>query len=192
MHTSVTALLRRMGGHPRSAWSSLGCQTLRAQTRARTWRRATARDLTGIAIYRAGVSGLRPFTTSLATHKIPTPTPEPQEQPKLFLRFTCKVCQTPSQKLISKQAYTEGVVLIQCDECKNRHLIADNLGWFRDENVNVEDLVKEKGQVVRYRQDTTPAELQGVTEFLAQEYPQVHRSLSETEPASLPDGKPKE
>ncbi|CAO3616945.1 unnamed protein product [Cunninghamella blakesleeana] len=50
---------------------------------------------------------------------------------------------------MSKQAYTKGVVLIQCPECKNRHLIADNLGWFRDEKTNVEDLVKEKGEAIR-------------------------------------------
>ena len=31
------------------------------------------------------------------------------------------------------------------------HLIADNLGWFRDEGVNIEQLMKEKGKkVYRY------------------------------------------
>ncbi|RKP35669.1 DNL zinc finger-domain-containing protein, partial [Dimargaris cristalligena] len=68
---------------------------------------------------------------------------------RLFIRFVCKVCNTPTQKLISKQAYTDGVVLIQCSSCKNRHLIADNKGWFRDQRVNVEDLMKEKGEAVR-------------------------------------------
>ncbi|KAJ2269452.1 hypothetical protein EV176_004603, partial [Coemansia sp. RSA 451] len=50
---------------------------------------------------------------------------------------------------MSKNSYQNGVVLIQCDSCKNRHLIADNLGWFRDKNVNVEDLMQEKGEQVR-------------------------------------------
>lgn len=50
---------------------------------------------------------------------------------------------------MSKLAYTKGVVLIECPGCKNRHLIADNLGWFRDQRTTVEDLVKEKGEAVR-------------------------------------------
>lgn len=41
-----------------------------------------------------------------------------------------------------------GVVIIKCPSCENNHLIADHLGWFRDESVNIEDLVKEKGQDV--------------------------------------------
>ncbi|KAJ1967004.1 hypothetical protein IWQ62_002117, partial [Dispira parvispora] len=109
-----------------------------------------------------------------------TPDPSPQQTPsgqpigktppKLFLRFTCKVCNNQNQKLISKKAYTDGVVLIQCDHCQNRHLIADNLGWFRDSNVNIEDLMKEKGETVR-RQVGTSNELQGVLEWLDKEQP---------------------
>ncbi|KAI9304714.1 DNL zinc finger-domain-containing protein [Cunninghamella echinulata] len=68
---------------------------------------------------------------------------------QLFIGFTCKVCEVRSHHVMSKQAYTKGVVLIQCPDCKNRHLIADNLGWFRDEKTNVEDLVKEKGEAIR-------------------------------------------
>ena len=41
-----------------------------------------------------------------------------------------------------------GVVLIRCEGCDNLHLIADNLGWFRDENVNIEQLMKEQGKKV--------------------------------------------
>lgn len=40
-------------------------------------------------------------------------------------------------------------MLIQCPGCKNRHLIADNLGWFKDSRTTVEDLVKEKGEAIR-------------------------------------------
>ena len=53
----------------------------------------------------------------------------------LYLEFTCNKCEFRSKKTISKQAYQEGVVLIRCDGCENLHLIADNLGWFRDEKV---------------------------------------------------------
>lgn len=50
---------------------------------------------------------------------------------------------------MSKHAYDHGVVIMQCDHCKNRHLIADHLGWFKNGGVTVEDLVKDKGETVR-------------------------------------------
>ena len=49
-------------------------------------------------------------------------------------------------KTFTKKAYHTGIVIITCDGCDNKHLIADNLGWFRDTSINVEDLAKEKGQ----------------------------------------------
>ncbi|KAJ1964180.1 hypothetical protein GGI12_001584 [Dipsacomyces acuminosporus] len=54
---------------------------------------------------------------------------------------------------MSKNAYQNGVVLMQCDECKNRHLIADHLGWFRDRSVNIEDLMRANGEKVRQLKD---------------------------------------
>ena len=51
---------------------------------------------------------------------------------RMAIIFTCKVCNSRQTKTFSKKSYTEGVVIIQCDGCKNRHLIADNLGWFTD------------------------------------------------------------
>merc|ERR1711928_182473 len=64
---------------------------------------------------------------------------------KYQIHYTCCVCDTRSIKTISQQAYKEGVVLVQCDGCEKYHLIADNLGWFSDTRVNIEDIIAEKG-----------------------------------------------
>lgn len=65
-----------------------------------------------------------------------------------MIMFTCNVCQHRQGRTFGKDAYENGVVLIRCDGCDNLHLIADNLGWFRDESVNIEQLMKEKGKKV--------------------------------------------
>ena len=51
---------------------------------------------------------------------------------KMIIMFTCTVCDTRSARKISKQAYTEGIVMVRCGGCNNRHLIADRLGVFED------------------------------------------------------------
>ena len=66
-------------------------------------------------------------------------------EPETVIVFTCSVCDTRQGKSMSKKAYTEGVVLITCDGCKKKHLIADNLGWFGDSKTTVETLLNEKG-----------------------------------------------
>ena len=40
------------------------------------------------------------------------------------------------------------MVLLRCGGCDNLHLIADNQGWFRDEKVNIQDILREKGEQV--------------------------------------------
>eukprot|EP00658_Telonema_sp_P-2_P057663 TRINITY_DN46093_c0_g1_i1.p1 TRINITY_DN46093_c0_g1~~TRINITY_DN46093_c0_g1_i1.p1 ORF type:complete len:151 (+),score=41.73 TRINITY_DN46093_c0_g1_i1:196-648(+) len=53
--------------------------------------------------------------------------------------FTCSVCETRTAKRFTKHAYTKGIVLVQCPGCTSRHLLADNLGWFEDnEAKNIE------------------------------------------------------
>lgn len=61
------------------------------------------------------------------------------------LYFTCNVCSTRDAKTFSKRAYHNGVVLIRCEGCDKLHLVADNLGWFRDSRTTIEDIAKEKG-----------------------------------------------
>ena len=78
---------------------------------------------------------------------------------KMFLAFTCEVCNVRNQKTISKQAYQKGVVIVKCDGCANNHLIADNLGWFTDtkKHWNIEDIMALKGETVRKISDEAHA-----------------------------------
>lgn len=52
------------------------------------------------------------------------------EEPKLLLISRCGQCQAEIRKSFSKASYEKGVVLVRCDGCGVRHLIADHLGWF--------------------------------------------------------------
>ncbi|KAI0698382.1 DNL zinc finger-domain-containing protein [Cytidiella melzeri] len=86
-----------------------------------------------------------------------TPPYETQpEEPRLSLTFTCTVseCDTRSTHEFTKRSYERGIVIVQCPGCKNRHLIADHLSWFKDSTEDgklrtIEDLMKAKGEKVR-------------------------------------------
>eukprot|EP00127_Corallochytrium_limacisporum_P006456 Clim_evm46s227 gene=Clim_evmTU46s227 len=71
--------------------------------------------------------------------------------PKIRIVFTCKVCNTRQGHEMSRHSYEKGVVIIQCDGCQNRHLIADHLGWFKDlgEGITIESLLQSKGEEVK-------------------------------------------
>jgi protein import protein ZIM17 len=52
---------------------------------------------------------------------------------------------------MSKQAYTQGVVIIKCDGCKSLHLMADHLGWFDSSSKapgTIEEIMAAKGESV--------------------------------------------
>uniref|UniRef100_A0A7S1XBY6 DNL-type domain-containing protein n=1 Tax=Compsopogon caeruleus TaxID=31354 RepID=A0A7S1XBY6_9RHOD len=99
--------------------------------------------------------GSQPRESSHGTH---TPKSRgPIEHDRMGVAFTCGVCEHRVSKKITKKAFTTGVVIIVCPQCDSKHLIADNLGWYRDwvnrdGPWNVADFAIESGQAVRYVQ----------------------------------------
>ncbi|QSZ35717.1 hypothetical protein DSL72_006839 [Monilinia vaccinii-corymbosi] len=88
----------------------------------------------------------RPLTDAPPSPAPSTPRPA---QPSYDLTFTCTPCSARSTHRISKQGYHSGSVLITCPSCKNRHVISDHLGIFGDRKLTIEDLMREKGQLVK-------------------------------------------
>lgn len=74
----------------------------------------------------------------------------PTQKPSAYeLTFTCKPCLHRSTHNISTQGYHHGTVLITCPECKARHVISDHLKIFADKSFTIEDLMRQKGHIVR-------------------------------------------
>ena len=69
-----------------------------------------------------------------------------KEVKELIAIFTCQVCSTRKDYRFGKHSYEKGIVIVRCPGCNKLHLVADNLGWFRDEKVNIEDLAREAGE----------------------------------------------
>lgn len=71
-----------------------------------------------------------------------------RHQGEYSLTFTCEPCQSRDSYRVSHQAYHHGTVLIECSNCKVRHLIADHLKIFSDTSVTVEEILRRKGEHV--------------------------------------------
>ncbi|KXX80805.1 Mitochondrial protein import protein ZIM17 [Madurella mycetomatis] len=75
--------------------------------------------------------------------------PNVRQQPHYELTFTCRPCGHRSRHVVSKQGYHHGSVLIACPGCRNRHVISDHLRIFGDKAMTVEDLLRERGELVK-------------------------------------------
>ncbi|USP79973.1 uncharacterized protein yc1106_07247 [Curvularia clavata] len=116
-----------------------------------------------LAALRSSPAPLRATVPSTVRFESNTPSPtsttapesrlDRDQVPSYELTFTCNVCKTRSSHRLSKQGYHHGTVLIQCPDCKNRHLISDHLkvpySIFSDKAVTIEDLMRKKGSLVK-------------------------------------------
>ena len=66
-----------------------------------------------------------------------------------MMAYTCGKCESKQARTFSRHSYEQGVVLIRCESCDSLHLVADNLGWFEDDKVNIETIMKRKGENVK-------------------------------------------
>lgn len=73
----------------------------------------------------------------------------PEKAPSYEITFTCKPCKRRSTHNITKLGYHKGSILITCPECSNRHVISDHLKIFGDQSLTIEDLMRQKGQLVK-------------------------------------------
>lgn len=126
-----------------------------------------------VATFRKSASSQRPFARALQYHQpitsiqtrynttsapappssVPSSTTDPltpsERAPSYELTFTCKPCSHRSTHRISQRGYHHGTVLVKCPDCKNRHVFADHLKIFADKSFTIEDLMRDKGEMVK-------------------------------------------
>ncbi|PVG04882.1 zf-DNL-domain-containing protein [Serendipita vermifera] len=95
-------------------------------------------------------------TTSRLRQQTPVPDAQKDVDRRLQMTFTCTApeCGHRSTHEFSAHAYQHGIVLLTCPGCKNRHLIADHIGWFKESTQDgklktVEDLLRARGEEVK-------------------------------------------
>lgn len=94
-------------------------------------------------------SSVAPKPLSDRSDKAVEPNADRETPPQYEMTFTCRKCLERSSHKISKQGYHRGTILITCPGCKNRHLISDHLKIFSDKSITLEDILKEKGQLLK-------------------------------------------
>ncbi|KAI1382472.1 DNL zinc finger-domain-containing protein [Hypoxylon crocopeplum] len=94
-------------------------------------------------------SSRTPEVSASSSPSEPEAKPRKLLEPHYELTFTCVPCGGRSTHAISKQGYHKGSVLITCPSCRNRHVISDHLDIFGNRKITVEDLMREKGQLVK-------------------------------------------
>src|SRR3989338_8751828 len=100
------------------------------------------------SVHRARTLGICHFSTEAADGSGPIGAVEPQ----MSASFVCNACESRGTWTFKRKTYEKGVVLVRCKSCDNLHLVADNLGWFRDNKTNLESLALEKGQTINRAQ----------------------------------------
>lgn len=87
------------------------------------------------------------------------------------LAFTCDAndCGTRISKRIKRRSYERGTVVVQCPTCEKYHIIADNMGMYKEVTGgarNVEELAKQQGQKVK-RVDSASFDFKDDGKFLS-------------------------
>ena len=143
-----------MATHRIASLKQLICPHFRFTKAPQLWTITTlgrqARSFPPLAKFRLQSSQSWPASTVPTTNEASVkPSAQRQRQePSYLLRFTCKPCLNTSTHTISKHGYHHGTVLITCPNCKQRHIMADHLKIFSDENITIEDIMKRKGTAV--------------------------------------------
>ncbi|KAJ7780171.1 DNL zinc finger-domain-containing protein [Mycena maculata] len=152
-NTGIPPILRSLVAPHPSLPATLAVQ-LRLRLGVRPNSLAASRRSAGYSTAAPGVSEPGPGAQSELATTSSQALPE-AIAPKLSLTFTCTAdgCAQRSTHQFSKQAYESGLVLVQCPGCKNRHLIADHLGWFKESTEEgklrtIEDILRARGETV--------------------------------------------
>lgn len=99
-----------------------------------------------------------------------SPEGQVKTEKRMLIGFTCKQCQHRTHRTMSHHAYHHGIVLIECAGCQSRHLIADNLGWFKDTPKaakKIEEMTEVVGEIRKsLKLDENENESRGLVELL--------------------------
>ena len=71
---------------------------------------------------------------------------------KFLMMYTCKICSGRNAHMVSKIAYSHGMVVATCRHCKTKHLIADNerkLDFPKEYGRKIEEYLESKGERVQ-------------------------------------------